>query len=49
MIGLVLGGVVSEVGCNGVGSSDECERGVKFPEEKEVDVGGWRDDAANAD
>lgn len=48
-MGLVLGGVVSEAGCKGVGSSDECDSGVRFPVENEVELGGCSDDAANAD
>lgn len=48
-MGLVLGGVVSEVGCKGVGRSDEWDSGVRLPVENEVEVGGWSDDAASAD
>lgn len=48
-VGLVLGGVVSAGACNGVAISEEWDRGVKFPDEKELDVGGCRDEAASAD
>lgn len=44
MTGLELGGVSVEA-CKGVGSSEECDRGVKFPDEKDVDVGGCSDEA----
>lgn len=46
MTGLELGGVASVDACKGVGSSEECDKGVRFPDEKAVDVGGWRDDAS---
>lgn len=48
-VGLVLGGVASDDACKGVGSSDEWERGVRFPDENELEVGGCKEDAANAD
>lgn len=32
--------------CKEVGSSDECDKGVRLEDEKAVDVGGWRDDAS---
>lgn len=48
-VGLVLGGVVSADACNGVAISEEWDRGVKFPDENELDVGGCREDAARAD
>lgn len=49
VVGLELGGVVSEGGCKGVASSEECDKGVRFPDVKELDVGGCNDDAARAD
>ena len=48
-MGLELGGVASVDACNGVASSDEWDRGVRLPDENELDVGGCRDDAASAD
>lgn len=45
MMGLELGGV-SVGACNGAGSSEECDKGVKFPDEKDVDVGGCSDEAS---
>lgn len=32
--------------CKGVAISEECDKGVKFPDEKDVDVGGCNDDAS---
>lgn len=48
-VGLVLGGVASADACNGLAISEEWDRGVKFPDENELDVGGCREDAARAD
>lgn len=42
--GLELGGVVSVVACKGVGNSEECDSGVRFPVENEVEVGGCKDE-----
>lgn len=49
VVGLELGGVGSVGACKGVASSEEWERGVRLPEENELEVGGWRLDAASAD
>lgn len=49
VVGLELGGVASVGACNGVASSEEWDKGVRLPEEKELDVGGCREDAASAD
>lgn len=49
MFGLELGGVESVGGWSGVGSSEECDIGVRLPDVKEDDVGGCKEDAANAD
>lgn len=43
VVGLELGGV-SEGGCSGVGSSDEWEIGVRFPDENDPDTGGCSDE-----
>lgn len=49
VVGLELGGVASAGACRGVASSDEWEMGVRFPDEKELDVGGCKVEAARAD
>lgn len=49
VVGLELGGVASVGACRGVASSEEWDRGVRLPEEKELDVGGCREDTARAD